>query len=95
MIPLRTALNKVRTSSRLTLFWSPADLMLTRIPSAMNGDRIASIATDARFFVVLAFIRFVCSTVDAMRYSFATSITFTTGVPVAQLRFYGSRGGDL
>src|ERR1700754_2084055 len=41
--------------------------MLTSIASARKGVRTTSIATDARFFVVLAFIRFVCSTSDAMR----------------------------
>ncbi|HZI47107.1 MAG TPA: hypothetical protein VFD75_04885 [Pyrinomonadaceae bacterium] len=44
---------------------------------------MTSIATDARFVVVLAFIEFVCSTSDAMRL-LATSMTFTTGVPVVQ-----------
>ena len=42
--------------------------MLIRSASARNGERITSVATDARFFVVLAFIRFVCLTVNAMRY---------------------------
>ena len=41
--------------------------MLARIASARKGERIASVTTDAKFFVVLAFIGFVCSTVNAMR----------------------------
>ena len=36
--------------------------MLTSVASASNGVRITSITTDVRFFVVLAFISFVCST---------------------------------
>lgn len=51
----------------MSLFLIPTVLMLTRIASARNGERITSVTIDARFFVVLAFIRFVCSTVNAMR----------------------------
>ena len=51
----------------MSLFLIPAVLMLTRIPSARNGERITSVATDTKFFVVLAFIGFVCPTVNAMR----------------------------
>ena len=60
----------------------PAVLMLTRIASAKNGERITSIATDVRFLVVFDFIRFVCSPVDARHSCFATNMTFTTGVPL-------------
>ena len=51
----------------MSLFLIPAVLMLTRIPSARIGERITSVATDAKFFVVLTFIGFVCPTVNAMR----------------------------
>ena len=51
----------------MSLFLIPTVLMLTRIASARNGERITSVTVDVRFFVVLAFIRFVCSTVNAMR----------------------------
>ncbi len=62
LIPLRTALDNVNSSSNTSLSLIPAVLMLTRIASARNGERITSITTDVRFFVVFAFIRFVCST---------------------------------
>ena|SRR6185503_14633608 len=51
----------------MSLFPIPALLMLTRIPSARIGERIASVTADAKFFVVLTFIGFVCPTVNAMR----------------------------
>src|SRR6185295_8062478 len=57
LIPLRTALDNVSSSSSTSLFLIPAVWMLTRIASARNGVRTASITTDARFVVVLAFIR--------------------------------------
>ena len=44
------------------LFVIPVVLMLTSIASARKGERTTSITADARFVVVLAFIRFVCST---------------------------------
>ena len=84
MIPLRTALDKVSISSSASLFLIPAVLMLARIASARNGERIASVTTDAKFFVVLAFIGFVCPTVNAMLVCLATRMTFTKGVPVVQ-----------
>ena len=49
----------------MTLLLIPAVWMLARIASARNGERIASVTTDAKFFVVLAFIGFVCPTVNA------------------------------
>jgi len=61
--------------------------MLARIASARNGERIASVTTDAKFFVVLAFIGFVCPTVNAMLVCLATSMRVTTGVPMVQCRF--------
>jgi len=62
LIPLRTALDNVSTSSSTSLSLIPAVCMLTRVASARNGERTTSITTDVRFLVVLAFIRFVCST---------------------------------
>ena len=56
MIPLRTAADKVSKSSNTSFPTIPAVLRLTRIPSARTGERIASIAADAKFFVVLVFI---------------------------------------
>ena len=44
-----------------------AYISLTRMASARNGVRTASITTDARFVVILAFILVVSSTSDAMR----------------------------
>src|SRR5215203_4676992 len=67
LIPLRTALDNVNSSSKTSLSLIPAVLMLTRIASARKGERITSITTDVTFLVVLAFIRFVCSTSDAMQ----------------------------
>ena len=58
LIPLRTALNKVSISSSTSLFRIHAVVILTRIASARNGERLASITADVTFFVVLAFIRF-------------------------------------
>jgi hypothetical protein len=58
LIPLRTALDSVNSSSRTSLFLIPVVLMLTRIASARKGVRITSITTDVTFLVVLAFIRF-------------------------------------
>jgi hypothetical protein len=58
--------------------------MLARIASARSGERIASVTTDAKFFVVLAFIGFVCPTVNATLVCLATRMTFTTAVPVAR-----------
>jgi hypothetical protein len=58
LIPLRTALDSVNSSSRTSLSLIPAVLMLTRIASARKGVRITSITTDVTFLVVLAFIRF-------------------------------------
>jgi len=84
LIPLRTALDKVSIRSNTSLFLIPAVLMLARIASARNGERIASVTTDAKFFVVLAFIGFVCPTVNATLVCLATGITFTKGVPVVQ-----------
>jgi hypothetical protein len=49
----------------MSLLLIPAVWMLARIASARNGERIASVTTDAKFFVVLAFIGFVCPTVNA------------------------------
>src|SRR5215510_4094591 len=63
LIPLNTALDNVNNSSNTSLSLIPAVLMLTRIASARNGDRITSITTDARFLVVFDFIRFVSSSV--------------------------------
>ena len=71
LIPLRTALNNVSSSSNTSLSLIPAVLMLTRIASARNGERMTSITTDARFLVVLIFIRIVHSTSDAMQCCFA------------------------
>ena len=88
LIPLRTALDNVNITSKNSLSRIPAILMLTRIDSARSGVVIASITTDVKFLVVLVFIRFVCSTVDAN--CFATWMTFTTSVPVVQLGFYGT-----
>ena len=82
LIPLNTALDNVNNSSNTSLSRIPAVLMLTSIASARNGERITSITTDVRFRVVFAFIRFVCSPVDATHSCFATTMTFTTGVPV-------------
>lgn len=48
---------------------------------------IASVTTDARFFVVLAFIGFVCPTVMRCVCCLATNMTFTTGVPMVQCGF--------
>lgn len=62
LIPLRTALDNVSISSSTSLFVIPAVCMLTRVASARTGERITSITTDVMFLVVLAFIRFVCST---------------------------------
>ena len=62
LIPLRTALDNVNSTSKTSLSLIPAVLMLTRIDSARSGVVIASITTDVKFLVVLAFIRFVCST---------------------------------
>ena len=84
LIPLNTALDNVNNSSNTSLSRMPAVLMLTRMASARNGERITSITTDARFLVVFDFIRFVCSTVAATQYCFATSMTITTGVPLDQ-----------
>jgi len=56
LIPLRTALDNVSSSSSTSLFLIPAVLMLTSIASARKGVRTASITTDARFVVTLAFI---------------------------------------
>ena len=67
LIPLRTAVSNVSVSSNTSLFLIPTVVMLARIASARNGEIIASVTTDAKFFVVLAFIGFVCATVNAMR----------------------------
>ena len=64
LIPLNTALDNVNNNSNTSLSWIPAVLMLTRMASARNGERITSITADARFLVVFDFIRFVCSPVD-------------------------------
>ena len=58
--------------------------MLARIASARNGERIASVTTDVKFLVVLAFIGFVCPTVNAMRCLPRDEHDVTTGVPVVQ-----------
>ena len=59
LIPLRTALDNVNKSSNISLSLIPAVLMLIRIASARNGEKITSITTDVKFLVVLVFIR-VC-----------------------------------
>ena len=82
LIPLNTALDNVNSSSNTSLSRIPAVLMLTRIASARNGERITSITTDVRFLVVLAFIRFVSSP-DSRRSCLVTDMTITTGVPLA------------
>ena len=91
LIPLKTALDNVNSTSKTSLSLIPAVLMLTRIDSARSGVVIASITTDVKFLVVLAFIGLSARLVDAMRCDcLATSMTFTTGVPVVQLRFFGT-----
>src|SRR5689334_25413359 len=57
--------------------------MLKRTASARNGERITSITTDVRFFVVFVFIRLFARP-DATLCCFATNITCTTRVPVVQ-----------
>src|SRR5688572_12637608 len=66
----------------------PTVLMLTSIASARNGERIVSITTDVTFLVVLAFIRFVCSTHLMRGVSLRDGMTLTTGVPVVHVRFF-------
>ena len=56
LIPLRTALDNVNITSKNSLSLIPAILMLTRIDSARSGVVIASITTDVKFLVVLAFM---------------------------------------
>ena len=56
LIPLRTALDNVSSSSKTSLFLIPVVLMLTRIASARNGERTTNITTEVTFLVVLAFI---------------------------------------
>ena len=87
LIPLRTALNNVSINSRTSLSLIPAVLMLTRIASARNGERMTSITTDARFVVVLAFILGLSARPVMRCDCFATTITFTTGVPVGLTRW--------
>lgn len=85
LIPLNTALDNVSNSSNTSLSLIPAVLMLTRIASARNGERITSITTDARFLVVFDFIRCLSDRqLMRMQCCFATSMTFTTGVPLDQ-----------
>ena len=88
LIPLRTALNNVSSSSKTSLSLIPAVLMLTRIASARNGERMTSITTDARFLVVLAFIRVCQLDQQCDACCLATRRTCTTGVPVDQVRFW-------
>jgi hypothetical protein len=90
LIPLRTALDNVNSTSKTSLSLIPVILMLTIIDSARSGVVTASITTDVKFLVVLAFIRFVYSIWLMRRDCFATTMTFTTGVPVVQLRFFGT-----
>ena len=66
LIPLRTALDNVNITSKPSLSLIPAVLMLTRIDSARSGVVIASITTDVKFLLVLAFIR-VCLLDQLMR----------------------------
>ena len=56
LIPLRTALDNVNSTSKTSLPLIPAVLMLTKIDSARSGVVIASITTDVKFLVVLAFM---------------------------------------
>src|SRR5262245_50267908 len=72
----------------------PAVLMLTRIASARNGERITSIAADAKFFAVLVFIFPVSPTFfNATHDCFAPLGSITSPVPTQGRRDIYEKSG--
>jgi hypothetical protein len=55
-MPLKTALDSVKRTSSTSFPATPAVLTLTMIASARKGEIRTSIAADAKFVVVFAFI---------------------------------------
>ena len=104
LIPLRTALDNVSSSSKTSLFQSPAVLMLTRMARPRNGERMTSITTDARVIVLLAFIEVCLLDQDAMRVAsrrgsglqpvcqWSNSGFMGFSGPICRLRLTNSRG---